>query len=174
MLTSCEADPPPALVGVLERMAAAGIEIGDVLADSGYAHRKPESWALPLRRLGARLIQDLHPHDRGPKGTHMGATLANGALYCPATPSALLELGPLASTQSSVSCQAALYLRRFPNEAVAQRGARPLANPGERLTADQTDHGAAVRSKREDERRSKVKTSQSRRADSNRGPLHYE
>ncbi|MFZ1992357.1 MAG: hypothetical protein WAW96_21595, partial [Alphaproteobacteria bacterium] len=95
-LTSCGVDPPPALVPVLERMAAAGIEVGDVLADSGYAHRVAETWALPLRRLGANLVQDLHPHDRGPKGTHMGATLANGALYCPATPTTLLELGPLA------------------------------------------------------------------------------
>ncbi len=94
-LTSCKADPPAALVGVLGRMAAAGIELGDVLADSGYAHRVAETWALPVRRLGARLIQDLHPHDRGRKGTHMGATLAGGALYCPATPAALLELGPL-------------------------------------------------------------------------------
>ena len=93
---SCDVDPPPALVGVLERMVKSGIELGDVLADSGYAHRVAETWALPLRRLGANLVQDLHPHDRGPKGTHMGATLANGALYCPATPAALLELGPLA------------------------------------------------------------------------------
>jgi hypothetical protein len=93
---SCEVDPPPALVPVLERMAKSGIEIGDVLADSGYAHRKPESWALPVRRLGASLVQDLHPHDRGRKGTHLGAIRANGALYCPATPAALLELGPLA------------------------------------------------------------------------------
>lgn len=92
---SCDVDPPPALVGVLGRMAAAGIEIGDLLADSGYAHRVAESWALPVRRLGARLVQDLHPHDRGPKGTHMGAVRANGNLYCPATPVALLELGPL-------------------------------------------------------------------------------
>ena len=93
---SCDVDPPPALVGVLERMVKSGIELGDVLADSGYAHRVAETWALPVRRLGADLVQDLHPHDRGQKGTHMGATLANGALYCPATPAALLELGPLA------------------------------------------------------------------------------
>jgi hypothetical protein len=81
---------------VLERMAASAIEISDLLADSGYAHRVAESWALPLRRLGAKLVQDLHPHDRGQKGTHMGAILANGNLYCPATPKALLALGPLA------------------------------------------------------------------------------
>ena len=37
-----------------------------------------------------------HPHDRGPKGTHDGAIISNGNLYCPVTPRSLLELGPLA------------------------------------------------------------------------------
>jgi hypothetical protein len=83
------------MASVLERMHAAGIAIGDVLADSGYAHRMAERWATPLRRIGARLVQDLHPHDRGTKGTHDGAIIANGNLYCPATPTALLGLGPL-------------------------------------------------------------------------------
>jgi hypothetical protein len=41
---------------------------------------------VPLRAAGASLIQDLHPHDRGPQGTHAGAIIANGNLYCPATP----------------------------------------------------------------------------------------
>jgi hypothetical protein len=72
-----------------------GIPLGDVLADSGYAHRDAGAWALPLRQAGAQLIQDLHPHDRGPKGTHDGAIIANGNLYCPRTPRQLLELGPL-------------------------------------------------------------------------------
>jgi hypothetical protein len=101
LVSSCHVDPPPALVPVLERMAQSGIELADVLADSGYAHRRPESWALPLRRLGARLVQDLHPHDRGPRGTHMGAICANGSLYCPATPKPLLELAPLARSASA-------------------------------------------------------------------------
>lgn len=95
-VASCDVDPPAALVPVIERMAAEGIAIGDLLADSGYAYRVPETWALPMRRLGARLVQEPHPADRGPQGTHMGAVRANGNLYCPATPTALLELGPLA------------------------------------------------------------------------------
>jgi hypothetical protein len=95
LLTSCHVDPPAAFTGVLGRMAADGIAPGDVLADSGYAYRQAESWALPLRRLGAALVQDLHPNDRGLKGTHMGAVPTNGNLCCPATPKALLELGPL-------------------------------------------------------------------------------
>ena len=95
-LTSCRLDPARALVPVLTRMPAAGIALGDILDDSGYAHRVPGNWAVPLRAAGAQLIQDLHPDDRGPRGTHAGAIISNGNLYCPATPRPLLELGPLA------------------------------------------------------------------------------
>ncbi len=95
-LSSCELDPVRALARVLARMPAAGIALGDILDDSGYAHRDAGAWAIPLRQAGAQLVQDLHPHDRGPKGTHHGAIIANGNLYCPATPRPLLELGPLA------------------------------------------------------------------------------
>jgi hypothetical protein len=95
-LTTCGLDPVRALVPVLTRMPAAGVPLGDILADSGYAHRDAEAWAIPLRQAGAQLIQDLHPHDRGPRGTHHGAVIANGNLYCPATPKPLLQLGPLA------------------------------------------------------------------------------
>jgi hypothetical protein len=94
--SSCRHDPVRALVPVLTAMPAAGIPLGDVLADSGYAHRDAGAWAIPLRQAGAQLIQDLHPHDRGPKGTHEGAIISNGNLYCPKTPRPLLELGPLA------------------------------------------------------------------------------
>jgi hypothetical protein len=94
--SSCRHDPVRALVPVLTAMPAAGISLGDVLADSGYAHRDADAWALPVRACGAQLVQDLHPHDRGPKGTHEGAIISNGSLYCPATPRPLLELGPLA------------------------------------------------------------------------------
>jgi hypothetical protein len=95
-LTSCALDPVRALAQVLTRMPAAGIPLGDVLADSGYAHRAAAAWAIPLRAAGAQLVQDLHPHDRGPRGTHHGAIIANGNLYCPQTPQSLPELRPLA------------------------------------------------------------------------------
>jgi len=97
-LSSCRHDPVPAFTPVLTAMPEDGIALGDILADSGYSHRVPQHWASPLRRAGAALIQDLHPSDRGPKGTHAGAVIANGSLYCPLTPRPLLELGPLART----------------------------------------------------------------------------
>ena len=78
-------------------MPAAGIPLGDIIGDSGYAHRDADAWAIPLRAAGAQLVQDLHPHDRGPRGTHEGAIIANGNLYCPRTPEPLLELGAAAA-----------------------------------------------------------------------------
>src|SRR6201982_3204018 len=95
-MSSCHHDPARALVPVLTAMPQAGIPLGDILADSGYAHRDAGAWAVPLRLVGAQLVQDLHPLDRGPHGTHHGAIIANGNLYCPATPRPLLELSPLA------------------------------------------------------------------------------
>ena len=65
---SCHHDPARALVPVLTAMPRAGIPLGDILAGSGYAHRDAGAWAIPLRRHGAQLVQDLHPLDRGPRG----------------------------------------------------------------------------------------------------------
>ena len=95
-LTSCSHDPVPAMVHVLTQMAPAGVSLGDVICDSGYAHRIPEHFALPLRGAGATLVMDLHPSDRGTQGTHQGAICHHGNLYCPATPKALFDLVPLA------------------------------------------------------------------------------
>ena len=74
-LTSCGLDPVPAMVPVLEGLPAKGVALGDVLADSGYAHRVAGNWALPLRCLGAKLVMDLHTNDRVP-GAHFRAPIA--------------------------------------------------------------------------------------------------
>jgi hypothetical protein len=122
--TSCHLDPPAALVPVLRRMHNSGIPITDVLADSGYAYRIPETWALPVRALGASLIQDLHPNDRGPQGTHMGAIQSNGRLYCPATPTALLDISPLpraaTAEQTTTHDQHTAQLARYKLSAITR------------------------------------------------------
>jgi hypothetical protein len=127
-LSSCRHDPVRALVPVLTAMPGQGIPLGDILADSGYAHRDAAAWAIPLRRAGAQLVQDLHPHDRGPKGTHDGAIIANGSLYCPATPRALLELAPLGP--GATGEQAAAH-----DAKTAEAGRHKLG----RITADDED-----------------------------------
>lgn len=100
-LASCQHDPPTEIVPVIQRMHTSGIRIADLLADSGYSYRQPSTFALPIRALGASLIIDLHPNDRGTHGTHMGATCHNGNLYCPATPTTLLQLSPLPPAAST-------------------------------------------------------------------------
>ena len=127
-LSSCRHDPVPQFVPVLTAMPAAGVPLGDILADSGYAHRIPPHWAAPLRAAGATLVQDLHPHDRGPKGTHEGAVISNGNLYCPATPRSLPELGPLA--RSATPEQAAGHNRKTAETASYKLG---------RITRDDED-----------------------------------
>ena len=86
------------------------------------------SLGRPARAAGAQLVQDLHPHDRGPKGTHDGAVISNGNLYCPQTPRPLLELGPLARTATKE--QAADWERKTAELARYKLG---------RLTADDPD-----------------------------------
>jgi hypothetical protein len=121
-------DPVRAFAPVLTAMPGQGIPLGDILDDSGYAHRDAGAWAIPLRAAGAQLVQDLHPHDRGPKGTHHGAIISNGNLYCPRTPRPLLELGPLARTATKE--QAADWERKTSELARHKLG---------RLTADDAD-----------------------------------
>ena len=120
--------PVRAFAPVLTALPGQGIPLGDILDDSGYYHRDADAWALPLRGAGAQLVQDLHPHDRGPKGTHHGAIIANGSLYCPCTPRPLTELGPLARTATKE--QAADHDRQTTELARYKLG---------RLTADDAD-----------------------------------
>jgi hypothetical protein len=127
-VSSCRHDPVRAFAPVLTAMPGDGIPLGDVLADSGYAHRDADAWAIPLRLAGAALVQDLHPHDRGPRGTHQGAIIANGSLYCPCTPRTLLELGPLAP--GAAKEQAADWERKTAELARCKLG---------RITADDAD-----------------------------------
>ena len=67
-LSSCRHDPVRAFAPVLTAMPGQGIPLGDILDDSGYAHRDAGAWAVPLRAAGAQLVQDLHPRfvDRNP------------------------------------------------------------------------------------------------------------
>jgi hypothetical protein len=88
-------DPAANMAEALLRRSGNGLCFTDVLADCGYSNRSPENFARPIRRAGADLTIDLHPEDRGPKGTYKGAVVSNGNLFCPCTPAPLLELGPL-------------------------------------------------------------------------------
>jgi hypothetical protein len=127
-VSSCCHDPVRAFAPVLTAMPGQGTPPGGILDDCGYAHRDAGAWAIPLRQAGAQLVQDLHPCDRGPKGTRDGAIIASGNLYCPCTPRSLPELGPLART--ATRDQAAGHDRKTAELARHKLG---------RITSDDTD-----------------------------------
>jgi hypothetical protein len=117
-LSSCRRDPVRAFAPVLTAMPGQGIPLGDILDDSGYAHRDADAWAIPLRAAGAQLVQDLHPHDRGPKGTHHGAVISNGNLYC-----------PLAKTAQKHDYPSAAWRRSYSRRTGAERGFATVKDP---------------------------------------------
>ena len=86
-------DPAAALADVLTSMPAGGIALGDIIADSGYSHRSPapgrSRCALPAPASCRTCTQTT----ADPSGTHDGAVIANGNLYCPATPQATAAAG---------------------------------------------------------------------------------
>jgi hypothetical protein len=90
-----KADPAVTMAKTLLRRSAKGMVFRDVIADCGYSNRNPDNFARLIRQAGGDLTIDIHPEDRGPKGTYKGAVVSNGNLYCPCTPRSLLELGPL-------------------------------------------------------------------------------
>ena len=47
---------------------------------------RPRHLGHPAARCRRHLVQDLHPHDRGPRGTHHGAIIANGSCTVPPPP----------------------------------------------------------------------------------------
>ena len=49
-VSSCRQDPVRVFAPVLTALPGQGIPLGDVLDDSGYAHRDAGAWAIPLRR----------------------------------------------------------------------------------------------------------------------------
>ena len=93
---SCHHDPARALVPVLTAMPGTASRSATSCPTPATPTATPKPGPSRSAQSGAQLVQDLHPLDRGPRGTHHGAIIANGNLYCPATPRTLLEPGPLA------------------------------------------------------------------------------
>ena len=106
-VSSCRHDPVRAFVPVLTAMPAAGIPLGDILADSGYAHRDAAAWALPLRDAGASSSRTCTRTTAAPKAPTTAPSSATATCTARARPAPLLELGPL--TRSATREQAAAH-----------------------------------------------------------------
>ena len=82
-VSACRHDPVRAFAPVLTAMPGQGIPLGDILDDSGYAHRDADAWALPLRAAGASLVQDLHPQTAAPRAPTTAPSSPTGTSTAP-------------------------------------------------------------------------------------------
>lgn len=81
-------------VQLIDRLHKQEKPLSDLVIDRGYNFAKPERFHIPIRQAGMNLVFDLHRTDRGPKGTHEGALVVDGDLYCPALPKPFHHLEP--------------------------------------------------------------------------------
>ena len=76
-LSSCRHNPVRAFAPVLTAMPAHGIPLGDILDDSGYAHRDAAAWAIPLRaaaRSSSRTCTPMTAARRAPTAARSSPT----------------------------------------------------------------------------------------------------
>ena len=124
---SCRHDPARALVPVLTAMPATASRSATSWPTPATPTATPRPGPSRSARPAPQLVQDLHPVDRGPKGTHDGAIIANGNLYCPMTPRPLLKLGPLA--RDATPEQASAHDQQTAETARYKLGRSPATTP---------------------------------------------
>ncbi|MFF7534462.1 hypothetical protein ACFZB2_35935 [Streptomyces bobili] len=143
-------------ITLLTPLTALQLPVGTLAVDRLYTDARPETFALPARRLGYRLALDYKQDQRGIQGTHRGAIMIDGTLTCPFIPPALANathrLNDKAVRQPDELTQAridnrkpySLHLKQGPDDAGAIRlacpatGASPTVNcprrPADRTT----------------------------------------
>ena len=84
-LVPAATDPQAAVLPLVEDLRRRG-HLDRLLADRGYTMATADRWADDLRRSGIDVSFDLHPNQRGLKGTYGGALQVDGQLFCPAMP----------------------------------------------------------------------------------------
>ena len=99
-LASCQHDPPAQIIPIIARMHQAAIPIGDLLADSGYSYRQPETFALPPAHSASNSWSICTPTTAAPKAPTTARSPQRPALL-PRHPHTLLALGPLPPAATS-------------------------------------------------------------------------
>ncbi len=84
-------DPGGTGTRLLATVRGAGFQAGYLGADRGYTQCLPEHFHLPVRSLGYSPVMDYKAADLGIQANSQGAVLVDGAFYCPAMPSDLVN-----------------------------------------------------------------------------------
>jgi len=78
-------------IGALDRMAADGQPVTEVIVDRGFSIYTPDHWAYGLQDRGIEQVLDLHENDYGTTDFN-GVTMIAGWPYCPAMPAELEDI----------------------------------------------------------------------------------
>lgn len=78
-------------IDALDRMAAGGRPVAEVIVDRGFSNYTPEHWAYYLRDRGIEQVLDLTENDCGATDFN-GVPMIAGWPHCPAMPAELEEI----------------------------------------------------------------------------------
>jgi hypothetical protein len=78
-------------IGALDRFAANGQPVTEVIVDRGFSNYTPDNWAYGLRDRGIEQVLDLSDHDYGAADFN-GVPMIAGWPHCPAMPAELEEI----------------------------------------------------------------------------------
>jgi len=111
------ADPT---LGVVDRMAAQGHPVTELIVDRGFSNYTPDNWAYGLRDRGIQQVLDLSDHDYGATDFN-GVPMIAGWPHCPAMPAELEEIRrPVSLTAGTLKKSATASDRMFHNRLVAE------------------------------------------------------
>ncbi|MEU5417838.1 hypothetical protein [Streptomyces sp. NPDC020667] len=83
--------PGPNAIHVLADVRRRGHAPGFLAGDRAYNNAAPETFQLPARALGYRLVLDYRTDQLGIQAGHSGALMVEGTWYCPAIPRPLID-----------------------------------------------------------------------------------
>ena len=112
-LTPANHDVVEPSIGLLDRSAAMGFKVTDLLADRLYNNLVPERWFTKLLERGVTQHVDLRQDQQG-FTDYKGMRMAAGWMHCPATPDHLAVInspGPSASRQEKERFRASIAER---------------------------------------------------------------
>lgn len=113
---------------MIDRMAARGLPVGNLLVDRNYSYKEFSKWAIELLKRNISQVADMHPNDQKFKDWD-GMKIAAGWAHCPCTPERLgtiFTLGPAATVEEEAIFNANIQER----QAYAAQKVSPLSIDG--------------------------------------------
>ncbi|WP_444663414.1 hypothetical protein ACT17Q_14940 [Cellulomonas sp. CW35] len=81
----------PPSIATIDRLAADGKPVKEIVVDRGFSYGDADEWARPLRARGIEQVLDLHEKDQGVRDLD-GVKIIAGTPHCPSMPDDLVKI----------------------------------------------------------------------------------